>query len=63
MADWQVSALAEFAVAIPHDITKKGGEVTVTLKIPKATSPRALGLNADPRVLGVCCSDFELSKG
>ena len=63
MADWQVSDVAEFAVAIPHDVTKKGGEVTVTLKTPKATSPKALGLNVDPRVLGVCCLDLELSKG
>jgi hypothetical protein len=63
MADWQVGDVAEFVAAIPHDITKKGGEVTVTLKTPKATSPKTLGLNADPRILGVCCLDLELSKG
>jgi hypothetical protein len=63
IADWQVSDVAEFVAAIPHDITKKGGELTITLKTPKATSPKALGLNADPRVLGVCCLDLELSKG
>ena len=62
-ADWQVSDVAEFVAAIPHDVTKKGGEVTVTLKMPKATSPKALGINVDPRVLGVCCLDLELSKG
>src|SRR5437588_8850086 len=38
MADWQVSDVAEFSVAIPHDITKKGSEVTVTLKIVNANS-------------------------
>ena len=63
MADWQVSNVAEFAVAIPRDITKKGSEVTVTLKTPKATSPKALGINVDTRILGVCCLDLELSKG
>ena len=63
MADWQVGDVAEFVAAIPHDLTKKGGELTITLKIPKSTSPKALGLNADPRVLGVCCLDLELSKG
>jgi hypothetical protein len=63
VADWQVGDVAEFVAAIPHDITKKGGELTITLKTPKATSPKALGLNADPRVLGVCCLDLELSKG
>ena len=63
MADWQVGDVAEFVAAIPHDLTKKGGELTITLKTPKATSPKALGLNADPRVLGVCCLDLEFSKG
>ena len=63
MADWQVGDLSEFILAIPHDITKKGGELTITLKTPKATSPKALGLNADPRVLGVCCLSLDLSKG
>jgi hypothetical protein len=63
MADWQVGDVSEFVAAIPHDITKKGGELTITLKTPKATSPKALGLNADPRVLGVCCLSLELSKG
>jgi len=61
-ADWQVSDSSEFVAAIPHDITKKGGELTITLKIPKATSPKALGINPDPRILGICCLSFELSK-
>lgn len=63
MTDWQVGDMAEFATAIPHHITKKGGELTITLRTPKATSPKALGVNVDPRVLGVCCLDLELSKG
>jgi hypothetical protein len=63
MADWQVGDAAEFVAAIPHDITKRGGEVTMTLKTPKATSPKALGLNSDPRVIGICCLDLQLSKG
>src|SRR5438105_7751939 len=45
MADWQVGEVSEFATAIPHDITKNGGELTITLKIPKATSPKAIGIN------------------
>ena len=63
MADWQVGDAAEFVAAIPHDITKKGGEMTITLKTPKAASPKALGLNSDPRVLGICCLDLQFSKG
>jgi hypothetical protein len=62
IAEWQVSDTAEFVAAIPHDITKFGGALTINFKTPKATSPKALGLSADPRVLGICCFDFELSK-
>jgi hypothetical protein len=63
IAEWQVSDTAEFVAAIPHDLTKAGGVLTIVFKTPKATSPKALGLSADPRVLGICCLDLELSKG
>jgi hypothetical protein len=63
VADWKVGDTADFIAAIPHDITRKGGELTITLKVPKAISPKALGLNADPRVLGICCHELELTKG
>jgi hypothetical protein len=63
IAEWQVGDTAEFVASIPHDLTKPGGVLTILIKTPKATSPKALGLNADPRVLGICCLDLELSKG
>jgi hypothetical protein len=63
IAEWQVGDTAEFVAAIPHDLTKGGGVLTIVIKTPKATSPKALGLSADPRVLGICCLDLELSKG
>jgi hypothetical protein len=63
IAEWQVGDTAEFVVAIPHDITKQGGVLEVSIKTPKATSPKTLGLSADPRVLGICCLDLELAKG
>lgn len=63
VADWQVSNPAEFAAALPPSITKAGGELTITFKTPTATSPKSLGLNDDPRVLGICCWELELSKG
>lgn len=62
IADWQVSDTAEFAAPIPLEITTSGGVLTITIKIPKATSPKALGLNADARVLGICCHFLELAK-
>lgn len=63
IADWQVGNTAEFAAQLPRDITTKGGMLTITLKTPKATSPKALGLSVDARTLGICCLYFELSKG
>ncbi|MFL6520962.1 MAG: hypothetical protein ACJ8NS_12125 [Chthoniobacterales bacterium] len=62
IADWQVGNTAEFTAAIPHDVTKAGGVLTIDIKTPKATSPKALELSVDPRVLGVCCFEVELSK-
>jgi hypothetical protein len=63
IAEWQTGDPSEFVAAIPHDITKLGGVLAILIKTPKATSPKALGLNADPRVLGICCFELELSKG
>jgi hypothetical protein len=62
VADWQVVAgPAEFSASIPQEITRRGGLLRITLKIPKATSPKALGMSADPRILGVVCFDLELA--
>lgn len=63
VAEWQVSNLAEFAGQLPPAITQAGGELTISLKIPKAASPKSLGINEDLRMLGICCFEFELSKG
>lgn len=63
IVDWEVGDTSDFAAAIPHDIIKKGGDLTITLRMPKATSPKTLGLNADPRILGICCHALELTDG
>jgi hypothetical protein len=60
IADWQVAKPAEFSAAIPQEITRRGGLLKITLKVPKAASPKELGLGADPRVLGVRCSGLRL---
>jgi hypothetical protein len=62
IAEWEVGETGEFVAAIPPDITKLGGVLTISFKTPKAISPKALGISADPRVLGICCLDLELSK-
>lgn len=63
IAEWQVADTSEFVAALPRELTKAGGILTIVIKTPKATSPKALGLGADPRILGICCLDLELSKG
>lgn len=62
IAEWQVADTAEFVARIPSDFTKNGGVLNITIKTPKATSPKALGLSADPRVLGIFCLELELAK-
>jgi hypothetical protein len=62
VADWQVVAgPAEFSASIPQEITRRGGLLRITLKIPKATSPKALGMSDDHRILGVACFDLQLA--
>lgn len=63
ITEWQVGNTAEFTATLPQDIAKRGGLITITFKTPKATSPKTLGLSADPRILGICCLHLELSKG
>ena len=60
IADWQVAKPAEFSAAIPQEITRRGGLLKIILKTAKAASPKALGVGADPRVLGVSCFDLRL---
>lgn len=63
IADWQVGNTAPFSAPIPPDLTKAGGTLTLTFKMPRATSPKELGKSEDPRVLGICISDLELTQG
>jgi hypothetical protein len=62
VAEWQVGNLAEFVATIPGEITKAGGTLTLEFRTPKAASPKSLGINPDPRVLGICLTSLELTK-
>jgi hypothetical protein len=62
VAEWQVANAAEFTATIPGEITKSGGTLTLEFRTPKAASPKSLGVNADPRVLGICLTSLELTK-
>ena len=63
ITEWQVGDTSEFVARVPPDFTMKGGVLNIDIKTPKATSPKTLGINADPRVLGICCHYLEMSKG
>jgi hypothetical protein len=62
VATWEVSGKAEFSALIPPRPEGEGDSVKIQLSIPNATSPKALGLSADVRVLGVSCFDLVLNK-
>jgi len=63
VSEWQVGNAAEFVATVPGEITKAGGTLTLEFRTPKATSPKALGVNADTRILGICVRSLELTKG
>jgi hypothetical protein len=60
VADWQVSDTAAFTGEIPAELTKGAGTLNLEFRIPKATSPKALGMNTDTRILGICGYSIEL---
>ncbi len=60
VADWQVAETAEFSAPLPQDLVSQGGVLQITLSIPKANSPKALGLGNDTRMLGLSCHSFQL---
>lgn len=61
IADWQVADTADLTAKIPAELTKGVGKtLNLELRIPKAASPQSLGINADGRILGVCCYSIEL---
>lgn len=61
VADWQVTGKSEFVALIPPG-GSQGNTLTIELRIPKAASPKSLGLSEDPRVLGLSCFDLTISK-
>jgi hypothetical protein len=63
LGEWQVgSNPTENQLAISSDTVKGRRTLEIELRTPKATSPKSVGLNEDPRVLGVCLLWLELTK-
>lgn len=61
VADWQVGNTAEFSATIPAEALKGTGVLQIEFRLPKATSPKALGQSEDPRVLGLAVHEISLS--
>jgi hypothetical protein len=61
IADWQVSEPETFLAAIPKEIAG-AKKLEIELRTPKSTTPKALKMNEDARVLGVACYEFEITK-
>jgi hypothetical protein len=62
IADWQVSNTAPFTAEIPLELTRGQDNLNFELRIPNATSPKALGMSDDDRILGVCVYSIELKR-
>ena len=62
IADWEVADTADFSARIPAEVTKSGGILNIELRVPKATSPKALGLSDDSRILGIRVYSIELRR-
>lgn len=62
VATWDVSGKATFTALIAADAIGRDGVLKIELRTPKATSPKALGLSSDPRVLAISCFDLVISK-
>lgn len=58
LADLHIGHTAEFSVPIPQQFTKAGGLLTITFRMPKATSPLVLGFGQDDRTLGIRLLDL-----
>jgi hypothetical protein len=62
IADWQVAGDAEHTAEIPVDVVRGSGTLRLELKIPKATTPKELGMGADERVLGISLHSLQIDR-
>jgi hypothetical protein len=62
IADLEVGKFADFEASIPAAIPNPGGTIEIEFRIPKATSPKSLGVNSDTRDLGIFVAQIEVVK-
>lgn len=61
IALWEVAEKRDFTAVIPADVSQGADTLTLTLIIPKATTPASLGMNNDTRTLGVHCFELQIA--
>jgi hypothetical protein len=61
IADWQIAAPADFTATIPKEIAAVK-QIEIELRTPASTTPKALKMNEDTRVLGVACYELAITK-
>jgi hypothetical protein len=62
IADWEVADTVDFSALIPAKVTKNESILNIEFRVPNATSPKALGLGDDGRVLGIRVYSLELKR-
>ncbi|MBA2432130.1 MAG: hypothetical protein H0V56_08450 [Chthoniobacterales bacterium] len=62
VAEWHVAAAEDFKAIIPAQLLPPDGTLQVKLLLSRATSPKALGLGNDERLLGVRCWELEFTR-
>ena len=62
VAEWQVAGLQDFTAIVPAEVLADRTELKMELRIPRAVSPKTLGYNADPRLLGICVEEMQITK-
>lgn len=62
IAEWQVDVTAEYTAEIPADVIGPDGVLTLKFVSRQATSPEALGVSVDSRVLGIACFELLLAE-
>lgn len=60
-AEWEVGGVADFKAVIPAAVAETADALRIELQTPDAVSPSALGIGDDPRVLGVCVYELQIT--
>lgn len=62
IAEWHVDRFADYTVIIPAELLGPDQPLSIEFRTPKATSPKALGVNEDSRKLGVALHELQITQ-